>query len=486
MTPVSGSSRRIRDVASLIRSMQLGCNPGNQVRRPETGGRRELVYEPETGLPATTLDHQVLAARMGGRKLETSRGSCLVIERCYETADQHAVLKTVDTAVFDKSSLQVLLRGARGHRRRDNGTVLPPEASSINVQSLAFVDLETTGLSGGAGTVAFLVGCGYFSGDRFHICQFFLPAFSAEHALLDAVAGFLAAFPLLVTYNGKTFDLPVMEMRWQFHRMETDLFEKMHLDMLHPARRLWRHRGGCASSGRNEVEGACSLQALERDLLDLRRRGDVDGSEIPSRYFRYIRAGDVDGLAPVLEHNRLDLLSLAGLTVLALRLVVGGAAATRNARECLALGRLYEQSGQFDRATTCFARAAGVCGHEPFSQWTSPLSDVDEPGEVTPEALRRLALLLRRNGRHADAAATWQRLLALADRPRPLEYEAAEALAVYHEHRARDVLAAHAFAVRAFGDNDPTRRRSIEHRLARLERKIAVHRNSGANVPPLV
>ena len=107
-----------------------------------------------------------------------------------------------------------------------------------------FIDLETTGLSGGAGTVAFLVGCGYFDLGAFQVRQFLLTSHAGERALLAAVAEFFDEADLIVTYNGKTFDVPVMETRWLFHRMEMPSIGAPggvpHFDMLHPARRLWK------------------------------------------------------------------------------------------------------------------------------------------------------------------------------------------------------------------------------------------------------
>jgi uncharacterized protein len=341
---------------------------------------------------------------------------------------------------------------------------------------LLFLDLETTGLSGGAGTYAFLVGCGYFEGQAFHTRQFFLPDYDRERPLLSAVAGLVEKFGGIVTYNGRTFDLPLIETRYQVNRLDSPFGGFPHLDMLHPSRRLWRRRHAVADevasarrSGATYVAAAeatsCALKALEQSVLGTEREHDVPGFEIPSRYFEYIRTGDARTLEGVLEHNRLDLLSLAALTSVVLRLVALGPDAARTSRERLALGRLYEFAGDMGRAERCFERIAR-CGP-------------DEPGwcrddaRVKAEALRWLAVRYRRARRYGEAAEAWQRILDLDLDPSPLVGEASEALAIHHEHRSRDLQAARSFALRALEVGPDARsERELQHRLDRLARKM--------------
>ena len=201
--------------------------------------------------------------------------------------------------------------------------------------------------------MAFLVGCGYFDLGAFQVRQFLLTSYSAERALLAAAAELFGDADLIVTYNGKTFDVPVMETRWAFHRMRAPLDDVPHFDMLHPARRLWRTRSVLPD------DGGCRLTTLERVLLNLRRVGDVDGFEIPGRFFQFLRTGDPRPLEPVLEHNRLDLVSLAAVTSRALRLACGGrgrAAATASRRWRSAV--CSSGRGALDRAEACYRRAS--------------------------------------------------------------------------------------------------------------------------------
>ena len=239
-----------------------------------------------------------------------------------------------------------------------------------------------------------------------------------------------------------------------------------HFDMLHPARRLWSSRnfGDAAAAG-------CRLTTLEKEVLGFRRIGDVPGFEIPARYFHFLRTGDPRPLEPVLEHNRLDLVSLAAVTGHALRLARAGDEACRNETEALALGRVLERALAFDRAEACYRRAAESSSIE-----------------VRGEALYRLGLRYRRDRRFVDAAGAWRDIVGLTETAAhrrkkgmsQLRQFAVEALAIHQEHRERDLHAARELALFALHDDPPPPQRAdgLRHRLARLDRKIARRQNA--------
>ena len=366
----------------------------------------------------------------------------LVVDRTYVPGYRHGSMCLADgLPPADGIWPRLSLLGGPPSPRRGFGAAGAPS-------DLLFIDLETTGLAGGAGTYAFLVGCAWFDGGRFRIRQFFLSSFTAERALLEAVGEVADSAGTVVSYNGKSFDLPLIETRFVLHRLETPFAGMPHIDMLHPARRMWRG-----------VDAACRLSTLEESLCGYVREGDVAGFEIPARYFHYVHAGDARPLAAVFEHNRLDLLSLALVTARAAQLLDEGAAGARTAREALGMGRLYERGGMMPDAKSCFARA-------------TELEEDDE--EVIAEALRAYAIVSRRLRQYDDAAAAWRRVLGLPVCPRPIVREASEALAVHLEHRRRDLRSARDFAVRLLGvDESVTRRQAAEYRLARLDRKMA-------------
>jgi len=337
---------------------------------------------------------------------------------------------------------------------------------SSQPQRLLFVDLETTGVGGGAGTYAFLVGCGWFDGATFRVRQFFLSSYGAEPALLEGVTRLAERVTGIVTFNGKSFDLPFIETRYLYYRMKTPFLGLPHVDMLHPARRLWRAGNDWAGGS----PGSCRLSVLERSLCGVVRDGDVEGFEIPSRYFTYVRTGDPRPLEAVFEHNRLDLVSLALVSARAAQLLEAGAEAARTGPEALGLGRIYERAGLVNDACACYTRVTRL------------------PGDVVTraEALRAYAVMCRRARRYADAALAWQEILDLHRLPPRLAREATEALAIHHEHRLRDLQTARRFAIDSLGFHESaSREHLVRHRLARLDRKLArTAANSGGPFLP--
>jgi hypothetical protein len=408
---------------------------------------RELTYEP-VDAEGQPLPSGCGVAFAGASTLDTPFGSALLVETTYEPDQAYGLQRVEAFDLVDPVALGLL-------------TGRPAAEYETTTRGPVFFDLETTGLAGGAGTVAFLVGCGYFERGAFVVRQFFLPAFAHERALLHAVGEFFHGVPLVVSFNGRSFDVPVMETRWLFHRMPHALEGVAHLDMLPPARRLWK----AAPDG---TERSCRLVALEDALFGVSRVGDVPGSEIPQRYFSFVRTGDAAPLEPVLRHNRLDLLSLAAVTARAQVLVREGPASAADAQECLALGVLYQRAGALEQAEHAYRAAAA-----------HPVTD--RAGRE--EALRRLGLLLRRARRYDEAAGVWRHLLAGGHFRSSAAREAITALAIHHEHRERDLAQARALALKALqSERDPRRREELRYRLGRIERKLA--RPSGAGPAP--
>jgi uncharacterized protein len=449
------------DLSSRLRAIVKGGPP-----KPV----RELTYEPDTGGYEATMDVSRVGAILGGRPADTPFGQCLIVDRRYEGDRFHGSIRIGDCDVPDLASLAILDPSLAWGLTPASRNGLQTPDGPLRTRRTIFIDLETTGLSGGAGTVAFLVGCGYFDLGAFQVRQFLLTSHASERALLYAVADFFDGADLIVTYNGKTFDVPVMETRWLFHRLQMPLDSVPHFDVLHPARRLWRGRAG----GEDPDDSCCRLATLERTLFNVTRVGDVGGFEIPGRFFRFLRSGDPRPLEPVLEHNRLDLVSLAAVMARAMELARNGPAACRDCTEALALGRIYERAAADERVPdrlsvlargdSCYRRAAE-------SRTT----------EVRAEALYRLALRHRRERRFAEAAAIWRDVIDLTE-PRAvrriaglgeLRQFAAEALAIHHEHRERDLGSARELALFALEEADGRRADGVRHRLARIDRKIA-------------
>ncbi len=229
-----------------------------------------------------------------------------------------------DVAHADLAPLELFLKGNN----------IPPTSSVV------YLDTETTGLAGGTGTCPFLIGIGAAEGPGFRVRQFFLRDFTEEKAALAALAEALEPYELIVTYNGKTFDIPLLETRYTLARMKSPFARMVHLDLLHPARRLWKLR----------LE-SCQLKNLERELLGIARNGDVPGSEIPQIYFDYLRTRSAKGLQPVFFHNALDIVTLAGLTVEAGQAIArAGDGASCDSRDLFSLSRVLERAGASELA----------------------------------------------------------------------------------------------------------------------------------------
>ncbi len=411
-------------------------------------GVRELTYEPvgDDGLPIESRPIEA-PGFPGAVDIETPFGVASLVERTYAPSSYHGGVRIGAAAFFAPDTLPTLL---------GRPLAVPGGAT----RSPLFFDLETTGLHGGAGTIAFLVGMGFFDEDgAFQTRQFFLRGFGNERAMLHAVAAHIEGIPLVVTYNGGSFDLPLMETRWLFHRMRPAFEGRPHFDMLVTARRLWK--------AAHDVDArSCRLVALEDALIGHRRIDDVPGFEIPQRYFDFVRSGNPEPLEGVLEHNRLDLLSTAVLFARAQQLVCEGAAAAHDAHECVALARLHERCGAVSLAEQAFRAAI-----------THPMAD----RASCERAWHGLAVLMRRARRFEDAAAAWRELLLLVDRRSRISSEAVEALAIHHEHRARNLRTARALAQKALvHERDPLKRASLTHRLERLDRKLAQSREDQA------
>ena len=430
-----------------------------RISRPELGDTR--VVHDDQAVDGARLDGHRLAAILGGEWITSRDGAVLIVDRYYTPNRRHgrtSIGAIVDTIERGLDALQVLARAWPGTEPRSYST------------NLCFFDLETTGLAGGAGTQAFLVGCARLEDGGIAVRQFLLPGFEHERALLGMIGPWIAGTlepwnpgtsdaVTLVSFNGRTFDVPLIETRYLFHRLAFPFGDLPHLDMLHPARRLWKQRPTIAGPPLDDE--SCRLSVLERHLAGYHRVGDVPGLEIPSRYFRFVRHGDAHGLEAVLEHNRIDLLSLALVTARAIALIDAGPHAASHPREALGLGRVYERSDMRDNAEASYAHAAALAaraGREP---------------EVRAEALRRLALCRRRAGRMGEAAAAWQELLSVPACPSLLRREAREALAIHHEHRSRDLLRARLFVLDVLSDGIASRTRAAaEYRLQRIERKL--------------
>lgn len=220
------------------------------------------------------------------------------------------------------------------------------KGSVTDRNSIVFLDTETTGMQGGAGMVPFLVGLGYFNGDDFHTEQYFIRDFDEEPSMLHALETFLKRFQLVVTYNGSTFDIPLLETRFTLARFENPFAALQHFDLLPPARRLWRNG-----------HGSCRLAALEKGIVSFLRGPDVPGAMIPRVYFDFVNHGTHPEMIGVFTHNVYDVISLAALTVCACDRVTNEAVPFDNPSDLYSLARILENTTERGRCRSLYEMA---------------------------------------------------------------------------------------------------------------------------------
>ncbi|HEY8489675.1 MAG TPA: ribonuclease H-like domain-containing protein [Dehalococcoidia bacterium] len=388
--------------------------------------------------PAWGPPRPALERHLPGAWLETALGPAFVLEERWPLDHAHGRLPLERVREVPGAALARLA----GHA----------SLARLDLARTVFLDVETTGLAGGTGTYVFLVGVGHLDGGSFRLRQYLLADLRHEPAMLDALAGFLAGFEGVVTYNGRAFDLPLIQTRLTLNRLPADLDRLLHLDLLPPARRFYRGR-----------LPSCRLAEIERSVLSFFRRDDVPGWLVPSAYFRYLRTGDPSGLRGVVRHNALDILSLVALTA-----HLGGLLDGRTPDgplDCLAAAAVEERDGYLDRAAALYRLALEHALPEP------------ERAAVR----QRLARLCRRLGRWEEAAEQWA---ALAFRPGNRDLGPLVELAKVYEHRLRRFDQAAAVVERALALVErhhalvapraaARHRADLEHRLARLRRRLA-------------
>jgi uncharacterized protein len=333
--------------------------------------------------------------------------------------------------------------------------LLSPEAPDeiADPDQWLFLDTETTGLAGGSGTYAFLVGVAWWEDGGLEIEQFFLREYSEERSLLCALRERIAEHPVVVTFNGRSFDWPLLETRYRMSRKISVPTLRAHLDFLHPARNLWRLR-----------LGSVRLSELERHVLGWERGADLLSGMIPQIYFDYLRGGPPERLVPVLNHNQMDLRGLAALSSRILSLLSDAENLGQDGLELFGVSRICEKRGEHTRARSLYEKSiASIL-----------------PSETDRAARRSLARLAKREGDFELACELWKEALGNSRHG----YEAYEQLAIYYEHKVRNPDQARQIVQQALnelrraiqvGDIAPGPYREIkarfDYRMERLERK---------------
>jgi uncharacterized protein YprB with RNaseH-like and TPR domain len=374
-----------------------------------------------------------------GKEVRNGLGAYFSVDRYFPLDHRHGRIELDRLLRIPRESFSVLARGSDG--------------AEIDLERALFLDTETTGLAGGSGTYAFLIGVGFVEDGAFVLRQLFMRDYREEAAMLRGFVDLASRFELLVSYNGKSFDVPLLETRFVLTRQAYSLEEKLHFDLLHPARSLWKARFE-----------SCRLVELEQWLLGIERENDVPGHLIADIYFRFVRTSDATELPHVFEHNANDILSLAALTVSASDML-DEENPPDHPIDDFSLGRLFERVENPERSMLHYERAveSGVSG------------------AVRRRSLRGLAELHKRKGEVEKARELWEQLSREDGLESVLAYHE---LAMHLEHRARDYGSALAMCDSALERLDSRLelpigfrerwRDAFEYRLRRLRRKVSV------------
>ena len=321
----------------------------------------------------------------------------------------------------------------------------------LTCRDILFLDTETTGLSGSAGTLAFQVGIGYFTEEDFVVEQYLIRHYGQEAAMLKSLSTRLRRFRMLCTFNGATFDVPLLQSRYVMNRLDSDVFPDFHADVLYPARRLWKMR-----------LKDCSLGHLENALLGIEREDDLPGALVPGVYFQYLKDGNFAPLQKILEHNQQDIVSLARLYFHLLN-QIAHPEQMAHPRDLLSLARSQSKSGEGEKSLDNYRL---LC---------------DTP--LRAQGWYALAVNAKRNGHYDEAIQDLEEMLQSGQN----QVVALEALAKLWEHQKRDCVRAMDYTRQALlllsepglRDFDPEKiqfQKDLQKRYDRLRRKLGNHK----------
>lgn len=411
----SDRQRQINELRKRVEAIML--------RRPKQMPSHSAV------LTGTPLDlHDVI----NGEEIENAHGQCFLVNRKTQASAYHGHRCIRELSTVDMESASLLANN--------------PEIAACNFTEGLFLDTETTGLSGGTGTFAFLIGLGWFEGDSFVTQQIFARDFSEERACLVFLKEVARNKRFLVTFNGKSFDVGLLASRFIMSRLSDPLSDLPHLDLLHPSRRILGHR--LVNS---------RLVTLERDVLGLHRRGDIAGSEIPQRYFDWLRRRDGRLMEDVFEHNRLDVISMATLTL--------------HLAELLSVEIDMEYANHFDLLAA--ARLLTDRGYDEGARRLLGSLVYSENRYIASDAGRMLSLIYKRAGRWDEAVEIWEKML-MDD---PCDIFAVEELAKWCEHREHNFERATSLVTQVLENVrliTEAERKALIYRLNRLQRRLGI------------
>lgn len=388
----------------------------------------------EIASPGTDPGNPALVDILPGKWLSTRCGDTFVVSRDYPLDHTQGEVRIYPLSNLDPIGLWV---GDQG-------------LSDIPLDKFVFIDTETTGLSGGTGTYTFLIGAGRFLNNAFRLNQYFMRDPAEETAQLAALEAFLAPAQVIVSYNGKAFDLPRLNTRFRAHGWPPPLEDVIHIDLLHLARRLY-----------SSLLDSCTLGSIEHSLLQFtRKEDDVPGWQVPDLFFDYLQTGDPSPLIKVYYHNDMDVVSMpALLNLLSHRLTNPFQSEFEDYPDLLPIGKFYKHLGELDVAEEIL---------------TEVIRSVPKPDNLLLEGLKELSHIYKKKSWYDQAIPLWEQAASQGE-----IYAAIELAKVYEHHRSSLPEAIH-WTLTALeicrGDHLPEHKAQsmlpqLKHRLQRLKAK---------------
>lgn len=401
--------------------------------RSKLGLYKDNLNSKPAAVPKTGRDVQDI---IPGRILSNELGAFYTVEGAYPSSALHGGCRLGEALEVSPEMLSML---------SSSGLPAPME-------KMVFLDTETTGLSGGAGTVAFLIGTGRFEGGDFVVRQYLMRDYDEETPMLQELNGLLADCSALVTFNGRAFDWNLLQGRFVANRLRPALKEPVHFDLLYPSRRIWGLKFE-----------SCRLSSLEENILGIARHDDIPGAMIPGVYFKYLEDRNASELKRVIKHNEMDILSMVSLLTRIAAMLEDPLVQADGGHELLGIGRIYQSKGDYEMMENCLE--------------TCSRSDI--PG-IRTSAVKSLAHMYKRSGRYDKALGYWREMVSGPGSYNIFPYVE---LAMYYEHREKDYETALEYVEKAIhlslqaGITEGRQFPELRKRQERLKRKAAGNDN---------
>lgn len=389
----------VNDTVNRVSTGMGTCAADSAATGAATGAPNSAADSAATSTGAVSVESHARKSELEieklvpGYELGNENGSCYVIESRYPSARIYGGIRIGEAEHVSEEILEAL-----------GG----PGCEGLQAGSLLYLDTETTGLSGGAGTVAFLTGVGFFRDGEFVVRQYFMRDYDEEAAVLTELKQLFEQYRGFVTFNGKSFDCNLLQSRFISNRLRSDFRNKPNLDLLYPSRKIWGLK----------LE-SCRLSSLEENILGEFRNDDIPGALIPSVYFKYLEDRDATEIRRVIRHNELDVLSMGALLGKLSLMLQNPLTGTDMGYELLGLGRIFEASGNMKTMLECLEACTA-----------------SEEYGIRSQAVRRITEIYKRNGSYDLALEQWN---AMEERNAGFELFHLVEMAKYYEHKQKDI-----------------------------------------------